>query len=286
MVDFSGVAVGDLDVRWIHGAADEPPIQVHRYEEHTYILPQGKAVHFEAPFLYLLFGNERALLLDTGATEDPAAFPLRRTVDGLVSAWLDDHPRDGYELVIAHTHSHGDHVAGDRQFADRALTTVVGTDEGAVRKHFGFIDWPRQTVTYDLGGRTLDLTGIPGHHPTSIAVFDNWTGLLFTGDTVYPGRLYAIDMPTFVTSMDRLLDFAETRPVAHVMGCHIEMSRTPGRDYPRGSVYQPDEPPPQLTMRRLRAVRDATHDVAARRGVHVFDDFIIYNGAESMLAGT
>lgn len=287
MVDFSGVAVGDLDVRWIHGEADDPPLQTHRYDEHTHILRQSKTVHYEAPFLYLLFGNDRALLLDTGATEDAASFPLRKTVDGLVSAWLEDHPRDGYELVVAHTHAHGDHIAGDGQFADRPRTTVVGTDPDAVQKYFGFTDWPRQAVTYDLGGRTLDLTGIPGHHPTSIAVFDNWTGFLLTGDTVYPGRLYANDMPTFVTSMDRLLDFAETRPVTHVMGCHIEMSRASGRDYPTGSVYQPDEPPLQMTMRQLRAVREATHDAATRPGVHVFDDFIIYNrGSQLARAGT
>ncbi len=47
----------------------EPPIQVHAYDPHTYVLRQSKATNYEAPFLYLLFGNERAILLDTGATE-------------------------------------------------------------------------------------------------------------------------------------------------------------------------------------------------------------------------
>jgi glyoxylase-like metal-dependent hydrolase (beta-lactamase superfamily II) len=124
----------------------------------------------------------------------------------------------------------------------------------------------------------LDVTGIPGHHATSLAVFDPWTGFLLTGDTVYPGRLYGFDMPTFVTSMDRLVDFAAERPVTHVMGCHIEMSRTPGRDYPMGTRYQPDEPPLQMSVAQLGAVRDATHAAAARPGVHVHDDFIVFNG--------
>lgn len=44
MVDFSGVAVGDLDVRWIHGEADDPPIQTHRYDEHTYVLRQSTSM--------------------------------------------------------------------------------------------------------------------------------------------------------------------------------------------------------------------------------------------------
>ena len=49
---------------WIHGAPGEPAIQTHWYDERTVILRQGKSVHYEAPFLFLLFGSERALLLD------------------------------------------------------------------------------------------------------------------------------------------------------------------------------------------------------------------------------
>ncbi len=54
----------------------------------------------------------------------------------------------------------------------------------------------------------LDLTGIPGHQAASLLVYDRWTGLLFTGDSVYPGRLYVPDFPAFVDSMRRAVDFA------------------------------------------------------------------------------
>ncbi|MFD8081061.1 hypothetical protein ACFV4F_05110, partial [Kitasatospora sp. NPDC059722] len=106
-----------LDVRWIHGSPSAkhdtgPEIQVHAYDEHTVVLRQNKAVHYEAPFLYLLFGAERAVLLDTGATADAAHFPLRAVVDEQIGAWLARHPRDGYGLLVLHTHPHGDHVAG------------------------------------------------------------------------------------------------------------------------------------------------------------------------------
>jgi hydroxyacylglutathione hydrolase len=127
---------------------------------------QSKAVHFEAPFIFLLFGNERALLLDTGATADPARFPLRSTVDRLVAEWLAEHPRESYELVVAHTHGHGDHKAGDRQFADRPQTTVVAPELDAVREFFGFAAWPGPNVAFDLGGRVLEIAAIPGHHPS------------------------------------------------------------------------------------------------------------------------
>jgi hydroxyacylglutathione hydrolase len=285
MLDFvtGRPVLGDLTVRWAHGVRSrktqtEPKIQVHRYDEHTYLLRQSKAVQFEAPFLYLLFGDEGAILFDTGATPDADAFPLRETIDGLVAEWLDQHPHDTYRLVVAHSHAHRDHVAADDQFRDRPDTTVVGADLAAVQAYFGFSDWPAQVVPVDLGGRVLEMTGIPGHHAASVAVFDPWTGFLLTGDTVYPGRLYAFDMATFAASMDRLVAFADARPVTHVMGGHIEMSRTPGRDYPMGSTYQPDEPPLQMTVAQLHAVRDATHRAAGRPGVHVFDDFLIFNG--------
>jgi hydroxyacylglutathione hydrolase len=103
---------GSLDVAWIHGAraarqSADPKIQVHPYDEHTVILRQSKSVHFEAPFLFLLFGNDRALLLDTGATAEPAKFPLRQTVDGLISDWLARHPREGYQLVTARARRSG-----------------------------------------------------------------------------------------------------------------------------------------------------------------------------------
>lgn len=284
-IDFvTGAPVaGDLDVRWIHGArwgrrVTDPPIQVHRHDEHTFVLRQSKSVHYEAPFLYLLFGNERALLLDTGATADPARFPLRRTVDALLAGWLADHPRDRYELVVAHTHGHGDHVAGDGQFADRPATTVVGRDVDAVAAYFGFADRPGEVVAFDLGGRVLDVVGIPGHQAASIACFDPWTGFLLTGDTVLPGRLYAPDFPAFVASLRRLVDLAAARPVTAVLGCHIEMTSRPGREYPIGAGHQPDEAPLAMTVDQLTAVRDAAESVVDTPGVHVFDDFVIHHG--------
>jgi hydroxyacylglutathione hydrolase len=270
---------GDLEVAWIHGSArrrhrTDPPLQVHAYDEHTYVLRQSKDVTYEAPFVVLLFGAERALLLDSGATADRI---LRETVDGLIAGWLNRHPHDSYPLVVAHTHGHRDHRAGDPQFADRPDTVVVGHDADSVRQFFHFTEWPAQVVTFDLGDRALEVTGIPGHHPASVAVCDPWSGLLLTGDTVLPGRLYIEDMPAFVDSLQRLVALAGRREVTHVLGCHVEMTRAPGRDYPIGALYQPDEPPPQMTVADLTAVRDAAVRVAATRGVHPYGSFVVWN---------
>ena len=53
------------------------------------------AVHYEAPFMFLLFGDSRALLLDTGATANPQFFPLRRTVDAIIDELAGRAPASG-----------------------------------------------------------------------------------------------------------------------------------------------------------------------------------------------
>ena len=83
-IDFiTGAPVDGADEpRWICGAPSrrqctDPAIQVHQSDRHTFILRVSKAVSFEAPFIFLLFDNERAVLLDTGPSADPDRIPLR-----------------------------------------------------------------------------------------------------------------------------------------------------------------------------------------------------------------
>jgi hydroxyacylglutathione hydrolase len=273
----------DLDVRWHTGSPPRrgdavPPIQVHWAAEHTVILRQNIAHNYEAPFLYLLFGEDRALLLDTGATSDASRFPLRETVDALVDGWLVNHPRPAFELVVAHSHAHGDHVAGDGQFADRPNTCVVGHAADDVAEFFGIEDWPHGSAPFDLGGRVLEVIPSPGHHPSAVTVYDPATSVLLTGDTVYPGRLYVGDFPAFVATLQRLSAFSAAHPVAAVLGAHIEMSGRPFRDFPLGSTRHPGEAPLPLTIQDLYAVKDAAAQVADRPGAHRFANFIIWNG--------
>ncbi|MEV4561904.1 MBL fold metallo-hydrolase [Kitasatospora sp. NPDC049285] len=263
-IDFAaaGPAARPLGVRWIHGSPSakhdtDPELQVYAYDEHTVILRQNMAVNYEAPFLFLLFGNERAVLVDTGATAEAAYLPLRRTVDELLEGWLARHPRDGYGLLVLHTHPHGDHVAGDGQFADRPGTELVGAAIEHAWPYFGFDADPDAVARIDLGGRVLECLATPGHHRAAVTFFDPWTGFLLTGDTVYPGRLYIEDWAAFTRTVDRLIDFAGRRNVTHVLGCHIEMTAEPGVDYPIRSTHQPDEPPLELNPGHLREIREA-----------------------------
>src|SRR5215207_9013437 len=124
----------DLPAQWIHGASNEAVLQVHQAAPGTWLLRQGKANNFEAPFMVLLAGKERALLLDTGAKPGAGgALPLRAEVDRLLSTWAGGKPMP---LIVAHTHGHGDHHFGDTQFADRPQTRIVGTAAAEVSAFF------------------------------------------------------------------------------------------------------------------------------------------------------
>jgi glyoxylase-like metal-dependent hydrolase (beta-lactamase superfamily II) len=202
-----------------------------------YVLRQAACTNYEKPFMYLLFGKKSALLFDTGAGNVNIVSPI----DTLIVHWLRTHHRKSTTLIVAHRHSHGDHIAGDKQLATKPNTTVVGTDTAAVRKFFGIQNWPADTAIIDLGDRVIDVLPIPGHQAASIALYDRRTGIMLTGDTFYPGRLYVRDTAAFANSIARLASFARTHPVTHLLGAHIEQTNKPFTDYPVGTVNQPEE---------------------------------------------
>lgn len=236
---------GTFPTAWIDGSqCPGPEFQIHAYEPNLYILRQNFCENFEAPFLYLIFGDEKVLMLDTGASPNT---DVRGAVDGVIDDWLIQTGLPDIELIVAHTHGHGDHVQGDAQFQNRPNTTIVNTGANSVIAFFGLSPWPKTQATYDLGNRVLDVIGTPGHAKDGITFYDRQTQLLLTGDTVYPGRLYVFGANTggswqvFRNSIQRLVDFAAVNPVTWVAGCHIEMSATPGIDFAYGTTYHPNE---------------------------------------------
>src|SRR6185369_9119670 len=156
---------GSLPSQWNIGAEDckaspQSPLQVHAYEPQTFILRQSPCANFEANFLYLLVGSDKALLIDTGAVADAKEMPLAKTILEL----LPDRDGPKLPLLVAHTHRHLDHRAGDPQFASLPAVQIVPIDFEGVRTFFGFTNWPNGIAQVDLGGRTVDVIPTPGHN--------------------------------------------------------------------------------------------------------------------------
>jgi hydroxyacylglutathione hydrolase len=266
---------GSFPPTWITGGPNcltVPDWQIHEYNPNLYILRESGCTNYEKPFLYLLFGKEKALLIDTGAGASDAAAITQK----LLAKWLKRNQRESIELVVVHTHAHGDHTAGDKGFDGLPHTTLIPATVEAHQKAFGIAQWPGQPGTIDLGGRIVDVIAIPGHQPAHVAYYDRQTAILHTGDHLYPGRLYVSDWAAYVESTRRLVQFTETRPVAHIVGCHVEQSATPFVDYPVGTAYQPQEHVPELsrgTLLELMAGLEALHGKPARV---FFRDFTIW----------
>ena len=256
--DGGGVRGGSLAVKWITGGPrciEVSDWQVHQYNEDFYILRQSGCVNYEKPFLYLLFGKEKVLLEDTGAAPSDAA----TVVSGVITKWLALNGRASISLIVAHSHSHGDHVAGDAGFRGLPNVTMVPLTVEGTREFFGIEKWPEGIGRVDLGQRVLDVIPIPGHDALSIAFYDRETGVLLTGDSLYPGRLYVRDFPAFVRSTDRLVEFTRGKIVAHVLGTHIEQMSTPYKDYPVETKYQPEEHELALSRGSLLELQEALH---------------------------
>lgn len=256
MSEAAPLQTGTFPSSWYAGGKDgtgRAQFQVHAYNDNFYILRQAAYTNYEKPFLYLLFGTERAILFDTGA----GGVDVAAAVDGVINNWLRTNKRSSIPLIVAHTHAHGDHVAGDGQFANRAGITLVGKDTASVRAFFGIAEWPAGSGSYDLGNRVLDILPIPGHEASSIAIYDRQTQIMLTGDTFYPGRLYVRDGVAFSNSIQRLVDYSAQHPVVHFLGTHIEQSSTPFQDYEVGTIDQPDEHALQLTRTQLLELNDA-----------------------------
>ncbi len=64
-------------------------------------------------------------------------------------------------------------------------------DLPATRADVTVTEWLKPGATIDLGGRVLQVLHVPGHTPTSVALYDAARHQLFAGDFLYPTTLYA-----------------------------------------------------------------------------------------------
>lgn len=272
---------GSLDVHWDEGAEDcekttAAPLQVHQYEPQTYILRQSLCSNFEAPLIYLLIGDDEALLIDTGAVEDAAQMPLAQTVLEL----LPSRGAGKIPLLVLHTHGHGDHRAGDAQFAAHPGVVVVPPEVDHLRTALSLPQWPEGVGHISLGGRTIDVIAAPGHQPAHLIFYDDRTALLFTGDFLLPGRLMVDELKAYRASAARLVAFVGDRPVSHVLGAHIELDAA-GELFPSGSERHPNERALALAKEDVLALPGALADFNGFYARH--EHFVVTNPKRNLL---
>jgi len=285
---WSELVPGSMDVDWNEGAPDcvknpQPLLQVHRYNPQTLILRENLCATFEAPFMYLLVGSKKALLIDTGDVADPNQMPLAKTVMSLVPG----EASAKIPLLVVHTHRHLDHRAGDGQFAQLANVQVVGFDIDSVRRYYNFSDWPSGLAQIDLGDRLVEVMPTPGHNETEVSFYDRNAGIFFSGDFLLPGRLLIEDASADVASAERVAAFVKDRPISYILGGHIELN-SDGHPFAWGSHYHPHEHVLQMTkddLLALPAILRSFNGFYTVRGNVIMMNSIRILVAEAMLAG-
>ncbi len=260
--------------RWNAGVEkNEPPLQIQAYDPNTFVIRQSLRTNFEAPFMYLLFGSDSALLIDTGA----GGIDLRAFIDAQI-AMHEKKIGKTLGLTVMHSHAHGDHVAADDQFQDRPNTRVIGTEPEAVAAFFNISNWPNEIASFNLGDRILDVIPTPGHHDSHVMVFDHFTGILFSGDVIYPGRLYfrCNNIREYKTSIDRVANFANTNTINWVMGAHIELAQTPGESYGSNDRVRTNERLLELPSSVISNIQVGVDKMLHMPRVETYDNFILF----------
>ena len=97
-----------------------------------------------------------------------------------------------------------------------------------------------------------------------------------SGDTLYPGRLYVNNWAEYEKSITRLVNFLDGKPVAHILGAHIEQSATPYLDYPVRTSFQPLEHSLELSRATLLELQRGLASLKGKASRVAYRDFTIW----------
>ena len=128
---------------------------------------------------YLVLGENKALLLDGGQSVED----LRAVVEDITSLPV--------EAVVLH--GHNDHTGNIQQF-ETVYMSPLDKPLLALFRAEGFD--PERTLpleegmSFDLGGRRLEILAMPGHTPGSMVALDRENALLFSSDSVGSGFVW------------------------------------------------------------------------------------------------
>ena len=152
--------------------------------------------------VYLLEGDDRALLIDAGAWMPHLAETVAKLTDKPVSVVL--------------THGHGDHVGGVIGFPEcwihPADTIMIG--EGA--RHYGIkVHLLSEGEVIDLGGRQIEVLATPGHTSGSVTFFDKERGYGFSGDAFGSTNLllFTNSFRTLIGTLDRTIAYMKANDI-------------------------------------------------------------------------
>jgi glyoxylase-like metal-dependent hydrolase (beta-lactamase superfamily II) len=203
-----GEAGDEADARWF-----DDYYTIHRIDDRTFAIGEPR-LHSQN-YNYLILGDERALLFDSG----PGLRDIKPVVASLTKL----------PVTAVPSHLHYDHIGNHARFRHIAIVDLpylrARAASGVLRptaaEHLGFVEgimrpwlhvtqWLAPGSSIDLGGRELEILYTPGHTRDSISLYDADAKQLFTGDYVTEGPLYAFvpgsSLGDYLRTADMLID--------------------------------------------------------------------------------
>ena len=197
----------DVNSRDLRGKVvyQDDEVVFRQIDDHTWI-GNGHRCYNES--LYLIEGNDRAVLLDAGVNIPK----LDKIVAGITSK----------PVTLMLTHGHGDHVGAAGLFPEVYLCEA---DEqmfkGNVRRYKGEIKHLTEGQVIDLGGRKLEVLFTPGHTSGSITFIDKANHYGFSGDAFGSTNLLIFtDLATVMASAEKVEKYIKENNIKFLFPGH------------------------------------------------------------------
>ncbi len=239
---------------------------IDKIDDTTYIISEYR--HWEETHCYLLIGNERCLLIDTGLGICNIYHEIRK---------LTDKP-----VIVVASHIHWDHIGGHKYFSDfyvhqaelewlhgkfpLSIQTVrdMVIERCDLPKDFDvdtyeiFQGTPKKVLNggeiIDIGNRQIEVLHTPGHSPGHLCFWEQKRGYIFTGDLIYKGKLLAY--------------YPSTDPNAYLNSLEIIATLQSKRLFP---AHHSLDIQPEIIIRMRDAFRELKAQGKLHHGAGTFD---------------
>ncbi len=195
--------------------------------------------------LYLLVGEKKAVLIDTGMRKQNL-MPVLRKLTNL-------------PIVLLLTHGHSDHMYHADEFEEvwmheadlkvwkkgLGLMAAVSSSFFCFMKRIYFKKFKKmkEGMRFNLGNRTLTVAEARGHTPGSVVFIDKEDKLIFTGDAIGSGSYawmwmpFCDDVSAYKKSLEKLARTLFPYKDYTFLGGH-RMQGYPSKDFPKASVLK------------------------------------------------
>ena len=236
---------GGMQIEGIEVAKNDDVV-FHQIDEHTWV---GTAKMMANESLYLVEGNEKAVLIDAGTK----IADLDKIVASITKK----------AVMLVATHAHPDHTGSAINYFPELYIAPGDAASQFLANYKGKVREAKDGQIIDLGGRDLEVVFTPGHTPGSTTFIDKKAGYGFSGDSFGSGNLLLSgDFSTLLATCLKASAIMDKHGIkffypGHYFGKNLETKQriddeaTISRDVLAGKVKGEENPKGMMGLNRI-----------------------------------